>query len=137
MLEWIGRYAAAGRKRTPYAAVTEAVSLMESAARGSNPACPSEPPSAARDCLLVVPIDLAELSLKITLLAKDHAEMEDQQRRHHQENNPIRGEHDTEAEQREAAALIGRVSNMGERARSDERSGRLIGPDIGAGSFEG
>jgi hypothetical protein len=57
--------------------------------------------------LLVAPIDLAELSLKITLLAKDHAEMEDQQRRHHQENNPIRGEHDTEAEQREAAALMG------------------------------
>jgi hypothetical protein len=91
----------------------------------------------ARDGLLVGEIGRAEFCLEIAFLAQHHAVMQHEDGRHDQDHHPVRAEHERETEDRDQAAEIDGIARVREEARGDDRVGRLIGADIGAGRLEG
>src|SRR5689334_11606 len=120
------------------ASLLERVCLRATASLLERVACRrSELPAVAGDGLLVGEIGRAEFCLEIAFLAQHHAVMQHEEGRHEQDRDPVRAEHEREAEDRDQAAEIDGIARMREEARGDDRSGRLVGADIGAGRLEG
>src|SRR5262249_11846890 len=93
-------------------------------------ALPSADEQVARHALLVATIGVTELAFEISLLAHDHAEMQQQAARDDQQNQPVQCEEERDAEQYRQDPDIERIARPAENAAGDKGGGGLQWVDV-------